>query len=160
MAETDIKKHQMEFIVIGTLVLLAFVIGITRFKKKDKDDEVFSRKEFAKKWEEVEILEKEVPAEEKGVVYTTESERAPFKSPFEGEALAAGEQIVLPTMTFQGMVWSSARPQAIIDNKVYDIGDSIIIGTGEIKEEVRVKDINRKGISLIYKGKEFLVRPK
>lgn len=161
MAETEAKKPHMEYIVVGILVLAAFFIGISRFKKKDKDDEVFSRKEFTKKWEEVEILEKEVPENEKGVTYDTYSERAPFKSPFEEEeAAVAGEQVTLPVMSFQGMIWSSTRPQAIIDNKVYDIGDVVVAGTGDVKEEVKIKDISRGGISLKYKGKEFLVKPK
>lgn len=160
MAETDMKKQHMEYIVVGILVLAALFIGINRFKKKDKDDEVFSRREFSEKWKEVEILEKEVPQEEKGIVYDTYSERIPFKSPFEEELVAAGEQVELPTMTFQGMVWSSLRPQAIIDNKVYDIGDAIVVGSGDTKEEIKIKDIDRKGIHLIYKGREFLVRPK
>ena len=70
------------------------------------------------------------------------------------------EELTLPSMTFQGMVWSSSRPQAIIDNKVYDVGDAITIGLGETTLELTIKDIDREGIHLKYRGREFLVKPK
>jgi len=33
MADVDLKKQQMEYIGIGLLVLVAFFIGVARFKK-------------------------------------------------------------------------------------------------------------------------------
>lgn len=162
MAEAGLKKQQMEYIAIGTLVLVAVLIGVSKFQKKEKDDEVFSRTEFNKKWKEVEILELKVPKEEKGVDYVASVERVPLKSPFEEEskAGAVGEDVTLPVMAFQGMVWNSRRPQAIIDNKVYDVDDVILVGEGEAAGTIKVKDITREGIFLKYKGKEFIVRPK
>ncbi|NQV03868.1 MAG: hypothetical protein HQ532_00055 [Candidatus Omnitrophica bacterium] len=161
MAEANLKKQQMEYIGIGLLVLVAFFIGVARFKKKDKDDEVFSRKEFNKKLTEVEIMEKKVPKEEVKVAYTVLSDRDPFRSPLEkeGNEETVDIDVTLPSMTFQGMVWSSRRPQAIIDDKVYEIGDVIIIGSGETADEVKIKDIDKKGIHLKYKGVEFLKSP-
>ena len=161
MAEANLKKQQMEYIGIGLLVLVAFFIGVVRFKKKGNDDEVFSRKEFNKEWAEVEILEKKVPKEDKKIAYATYSDRIPFKGPFEEELTAGvpGIDVMLPSMTFQGMIWSSKRPQVIIDNNVYDIGDVIVIGSGEAAEEIRIKDIDKQGIHLRYKGVEFLKRP-
>lgn len=161
MADKDPKKQQMEYIAIAVLVMVALFIGITRFKKKDSDDEVFSRKEFDKKWKEVEILEKDVPEEEKGISYATSTKRIPFKSPFEGRKKeVVDEDITLPQMTFQGMVWNSIRPQALINNKVYNINDFIEVGMGEIKDKVKIKDITKSGIHLEYRRKEFMVRPK
>jgi len=161
MPEKDPKKQQMEYIVVGLLVVVAVFIGLAKFKKKGKDDEVFSRKEFNERWEEVEILEENLPEEEKGISYTADAERIPFKSPFEGkEVELAGEEIILPEMTFQGMVWNSARPQAIIDNKVYDKLDTIEIAAGEAMIKVKINDITKDGIYLEYKRKKFLVRPK
>lgn len=161
MAEANLKKQQMEYIGIGLLVLVAFFIGVSRFKKKDKDDEVFSRKEFNKKWTEVEILEKKVPKEEKKLAYTVYSDRDPFRGPLEKEQdeEVVDASITLPSMTFQGMIWSSRRPQAIIDNSVYDVGDVIIIGSGETADEVKIKGIDKKGIHLRYKGVDFLKTP-
>ena len=161
MPEKDPKKQQMEYIAVGLVVVVAVFIGLSRFKKKEKDDEVFSKKEFNEKWKEVEILEKKVPEEEKGISYTADAERIPFKSPFEEERVdVADENITLPAMTFQGMVWNSMRPQVIVDNKVYDIHDSIEIGIGDTRVKVKIKDITKDGIYLEYKRKKFLVRPK
>ncbi|MFA4991821.1 MAG: general secretion pathway protein GspB [Candidatus Omnitrophota bacterium] len=157
MAETVKKKMHVEYIAVGALVITALVIGVSRFKKGDVNDEVFSRKEFTQKWKEVEILEANVPTDEKPVSYLLSAEKEPFKGPLDLYVKEEDmEKIVLPPMTFQGMVWKSFRPQAVIDNKVYDIGDTVTAGT----EQVKVKDITPEGIHLRYKGKEFIVRPK
>ena len=163
MAELAPKKqHTVEYIAIAALVLIAVIMGIARFKKGDTDDEVFSRKEFNKQWAEVEILEAGVPKKEKEVAYVGSPDKIPFKSPFDEveEDKAPEEQVTLPAMTFQGMVWKSSRPQAIINNKVYDVNDIVNIDTGVIGGEIRVKDVTKDGIHLIYKKKEFIVRPK
>lgn len=163
MAEMNLKKQQLEYIGVGALVLVALLIGLTRFKKGDRNDEVFSRKEFNEKWAEIEILEAKVPEEESGVVYLAGTGRVPFKSPLEEEAVSmksTGESVALPDMKFQGMVWSSIRPQAIINDKLYDIDDVIEVGLGETKSQVKIKDITKDGIRLRFDGKEFIVRPK
>jgi len=161
MAEMKLKKQQIEYIGVGALVLVALLIGLTRFKKGDRNDEVFSRKEFNEKWAEVEVLEAKVPEEESGVAYLAGTERVPFKSPLEEEAVSVeDESVTLPAMKFQGMVWSSIRPQAIIDDKLYDVDDVIEVGLGETKTQVKIKDITRTGIRLRFKGKDFIVRPK
>ncbi len=164
MAEqTPKKQHTIEYIAIGALVIGALIIGITRFKKGDTDDEVFSRKEFNKKWKEVEMLEARVPKDEKKITYIMEDGKSPFKSPFDEvveNKAPEDNNAVLPEMRFQGMVWKSSRPQAIINNKVYDIEDVINVGAEGLGEEIKVKDIAEDGIHLIYKNKEFIVRPK
>jgi len=159
MAKTNLTKQQKEYIAVILLVIVSLFIGMQKFKKKSGDDEVFSRSEFNEKWKEVEILEKQTPKGIEAVSYA-DSERIPFEGPFdeEKEDQEAGEEIVLPSLTFQGMVWNSRRPQAIINNKVYDIGDSIVLG--EDQDEIKIKDIARNGIILEYKRKEFVVRPK
>jgi len=160
---TSKKQHTIEYIAIGVLVVAALIISIVRFKKGGADDEVFSRKEFNKKWKEVEILEANVPKDEKKIAYTIEDDKFPFKSPFDEMVENKGleeENIALPEMKFQGMVWKSSRPQAIINNKVYDIKDVINVDAGGLGEEIKVRDIAKDGIHLIYKGKEFIVRPK
>jgi len=164
MAEqTPKKQHTMEYVAIGALVAAALIIGVIRFKKSDTNDEVFSRKEFNEKWKEVEILEARVPKNEKEVAYTVEGDVFPFKSPFDDEAAEKPEEeenVTLPAMQFQGMLWKGPRPQAIINNKIYDIKDAINTGNGTEEENVIVKDITSDGIHLMYKHKEFIVRPK
>lgn len=163
MADGTPKKQRLiEYVAIAGLVLVALFIGISRFKKGDRDDEVFSRKEFNKKWGEVEILEAKIPGQEKEIHYTLADGSVPFKGPFDEieKEEVSDEQIVLPSMTFQGMIWKGYRPQAIINDKVYDINDTVEIGTGEAVEEAKVTAIKEDGIHLRYKGKEFIVRPK
>ncbi len=161
---TPKKQHAIEYIAIGALVAAALIVAIMRFKKGDINDEVFSRKEFNEKWKEIEIIEAKAPKNEKEVTaYTIENEKFPFRSPFDEILENKGledEGITLPQMQFQGMVWKGSRPQAIINNKVYDVNDVVELNTGEAEGEVKVKGVNKEGIHLIYKGKEFIVRPK
>ncbi|MBU4311501.1 MAG: hypothetical protein KJ706_02125 [Candidatus Omnitrophica bacterium] len=160
MADKDPKRQQMEYMAVGALVLAALFVGVSKFKKKAPDDEVFSRKQFEEKWADVKVLEANVPKREKGAQYATETERIPLKSPFEEEDLDVDEDVTLPSMTFQGMVWSSVRPQAIINSKVYDKGEVIEIVAGEGIDKILIEDIARDGIYLRYKGRQFIVRPK
>lgn len=161
MAESYAKKqHTVEYVAISALVLVALVIGVSRFKKAGGDDEVFSRKEFNQKWKEVEILEASIPNKENEISYSIEDGNIPFKGPLDDTveySQESGDIITLPPeMQFQGMIWKSSRPQAIINNKVYDVKDVISVSGGEVE----VKSVGKDGIHLIYKGKEFIARPK
>ncbi len=49
----------------------------------------------------------------------------------------------------QGVVWGGAMPQAIINNKVFNIGDVI--------EGAKVIEINKKGVILLYKDRTYLL---
>lgn len=155
--EEKTKRQYIEYTVVAGLVIVALIIGISKFKKTEKNDEVFSRKEFNEKWKEVEILEASVPKSESAVDYTQENEAGPFKSPFDDfDKEGAEEIVVLPDLDFQGMVWKSFRPQVIIGNKVYEVNDYIEAD----KEKILIKDVDHDGIHLKYKGREFIVRPK
>jgi len=163
MAEaTQKKQHTIEYIAMAALVVVALIIGMKRFQKGSTNDEVFSRKEFNKKWEEVVILEAGVPKKEKEIAYTEGEDRIIFKSPIDDaeQSEKTEENIVLPDMKYQGMVWKSSRPQAIINNKVYDIKDVIKVDAETGGGGILVKDIAKDGIHLIYKNKEFIVSPK
>ena len=54
-----------------------------------------------------------------------------------------------PQLKVHGIVWGSARPQAIINNKVVDIGDTI--------NEIKIINIASNGIDVLYKGKNFTI---
>jgi len=57
-------------------------------------------------------------------------------------------EIILPEMQIQGVVWDVNSPTVIINNKMYSIKDKL---AGRIK----VMDITREEIVLLYKGKIF-----
>ena len=159
MAEAKLKKQQMEYIAIGVLVVIALFIGMSRFrgdKGKGKSKSVLSSGKFKEKWKEVEILEKKLPVHEEAIQYAIEAVRSPFKSPLEDKKVVEVSDFNesdLPVVVIQGIIWNSARPQVIIDNKIYNIGD--IIELGEIK--ARVTNITKEGMYLKYKRKEFLI---
>ena len=48
----------------------------------------------------------------------------------------------------EGMVWDTPHPQAIINGKIYNIGDKIQGG--------EIIDIDKRGVSILYKGRNFV----
>ncbi len=57
--------------------------------------------------------------------------------------------IVLPALTITGLVWNTDRPQAIVNNTIVDIGDTI--------GEVVIEKIRREGIDVRYREKNFFI---
>ncbi len=57
------------------------------------------------------------------------------------------KDIPLPPLVIQGLLWGGEFPQAIINNKVVKIGDTI--------EEARIVEINKNGVILLFAGRKF-----
>ena len=75
-----------------------------------------------------------------------------FKDPFRGYRKKTVDgvdtkSITLPSLVIQGVVWGSETPQAIINNKVVKPGDTI--------ENVHIVDITKKGIDVMFEGRQF-----
>ena len=68
-----------------------------------------------------------------------------------GSATSAASQGAPPPLIVQGVVWGGPRPQAIINGRVYDIGDTVGGGT--------IIEINRHGVSLDVDGARVLFSP-
>ncbi|HBG61896.1 MAG: hypothetical protein A2Y03_03075 [Omnitrophica WOR_2 bacterium GWF2_38_59] len=56
-----------------------------------------------------------------------------------------------PRMVISGLVWNSDRPQAIVNNKVIDVGDTI--------ETIQVVAIRKEGIDIDFQGKTITIAP-
>jgi len=52
-----------------------------------------------------------------------------------------------PSLTVQGIIWGGRFPQAIINNKVVKVGDTI--------EGARVISIDKEGITLLFEGMQY-----
>jgi len=55
----------------------------------------------------------------------------------------------LPPMEIQGLIWGGNFPQAIVNEKVVKVGDTI--------EEARVIEIRKDGLKVLFQGEEHLV---
>ncbi|MFH0855035.1 MAG: hypothetical protein V1869_00750 [Candidatus Omnitrophota bacterium] len=81
------------------------------------------------------------------VVYLSRGLKDPFK-PFVTEKKAEDiknalkEVKPLPEMKVQGLIWGGVFPQAIINNKVVKVGDSI--------GEVKITAISAKGVTVLF----------
>ncbi|MBI5872796.1 MAG: hypothetical protein HZB36_01460 [Candidatus Omnitrophica bacterium] len=84
-----------------------------------------------------------LPSKEKSV--PKESEEVAEKS-----QMATEEVFDYSTLNVTGIVWGEAQPKAIINDNVYGIGDEI--------NEATIVNINKDGILLKFKNKEYLIK--
>jgi len=88
--------------------------------------------------------------EKNEIEYKSENLRNPFqeeKAETKEEPQEPVETGPLPDLSVQGMVWGGISPQAIINNNVLKIGDTI--------EGARITDINKSGVTLFLGDRKF-----
>lgn len=88
------------------------------------------------------------PAE--AVQYNGYNYRDPFQSEQQMVTGEAGKKINLKSLSLEGFVWNSDKPQAIINGKIVKRGSKI--GNAE------VVDIQKEGVKLRYQGQEFYLK--
>jgi hypothetical protein len=79
--------------------------------------------------------------------------RDPFQSPQKEKQIKEQlpqkqiQERPLPALAVKGIVWGSTLPQAIINNKVVKIGDTI--------DEVQIVDINKFGVIVSFENRQY-----
>lgn len=91
------------------------------------------------------------------VEYKAKEFRSPFFSPFhikvepqaaqEKAAQAIEQEKPLPALKVQGIIWGGIFPQAIINDKVVKIGDTI--------EGVRILSVDKEGIAVFFEERKY-----
>jgi hypothetical protein len=66
-----------------------------------------------------------------------------------GEISSPVEKKPLPELKVQGVIWGGNFPQAIVNNKVLKVGDTV--------EGVEIKSIDKKGITVLFEGSESTI---
>lgn len=59
-------------------------------------------------------------------------------------------ELDLSSMKITAMIWDSPRPQTIINGVIYEVGDEIM--------GAKIMKIDKEGVHLFFKGKEYLLR--
>lgn len=59
-------------------------------------------------------------------------------------------EIPVPHVTISGIIWNSDRPQAIINGKIVDIGDTIL--------DLKITDIQKSGVEAMFHGKSVTLK--
>lgn len=62
------------------------------------------------------------------------------------------EIIPMPDVTVSGIIWNSDRPQAIINERVIDIGDTIL--------GIEITEIRKTGVSGLFHGEAVIIKHK
>jgi len=84
------------------------------------------------------------------IEYKSEDLKDPFKEEkieIKEEPQVEIETKPLPALQIQGIVWGGSLLQAIINNKVVRVGDTI--------EEVRITDINKNGVTVFFENRQY-----
>jgi len=104
---------------------------------------------FPKAVNAAEAAAQEASQEENKIEYKSEDLRNPFeeeKIETKEEPPEEKEAEPLPALRVQGIVWGGSVPQAIINDKVVRVGDTI--------EGVRITDINKSGVSVFFGNRQ------
>lgn len=116
---------------------------------------VFATQAEFKAIKELEEAEKKAPPEaivRPSVEYNAQNLRDPFQvltteETEEGERLSQMEETPPPNLTVQGVIWGASFPQAIINNKVVKVGDTI--------DGARVVNIDKDGVVVFFEGRQY-----
>ena len=60
-------------------------------------------------------------------------------------------EVSLPELAIAGLVWDTDRPQAIVNNEIVNVGDTV--------SGVRIIAIKKTGLDVFFNGKDFSVGP-
>jgi hypothetical protein len=63
----------------------------------------------------------------------------------------------LPLLTIEGIIWGGKFPQAIVNGQVARVGDSIMAGTANAGDNVRIDAISRDGITVFFNNRTYEV---
>jgi len=88
--------------------------------------------------EEIDVAPSIEPGQPSKPVFTTR--------PKEDKAPAAP-----PSLNITGLIWNSDRPQAIINEQVVDIGDTV--------QNVEIVAIHKMGVDISFNGQVITVKP-
>ena len=152
------KKSYKNLFICWLIIAAMFVDTTTVFAAKPKIKE---SKKGAKKEAVAEVKKVVEKKERTEIKYTgVEAKRNPFAPPKvvakmlqssdKIEGFAKIEEVKMPKIEVQGIIWSKAMPQVIINGEVMKAGDYI--------QEFQIKEVTKKGIILFHKGKEYLMQ--
>ncbi|HOW36247.1 MAG TPA: hypothetical protein PL155_07525 [Candidatus Omnitrophota bacterium] len=88
------------------------------------------------------------PLPKKKIIPKKVEERIPVKPV--AEIVKVEREIIPPSLSIQGLIWNTDRPQAIINESVVGIGDTI--------EGAKIVSIQKTGVSIAYEGKTFQIK--
>ena len=73
--------------------------------------------------------------------------RTQLKKPEGPIAIAPGQKVPLPPLELQGVLWGTARPQAIINRRILSVGETI--------DGVTLTAVDAEGITVAFQDREF-----
>ncbi len=147
--------RKVKFIAITGFFTSAFVLGLFMA-------DIFAAQAQLEEIKKLEEGEKTVPVPQEIIVrpkveYQAEGLRDPFQMPVsekavqEEKAQAPEREIPPPSLSVQGVIWGGNFPQAIINNRVVKLGDTI--------EGARIVSIDKNVVIIFFQGRQYNLAP-
>ncbi len=99
-----------------------------------------------------------------GLTYKAEGLKDPFRTwikrsdqPVMEEKKEDKADKPLPALTIEGIIWGGKFPQAIVNGQVVKVGESIMAGTANAGDKVRIDAISRDGITVFFNNRTYEV---
>ncbi len=153
------KEKFLKVVLLSALIGFAFNVKLSFARlldiMKGEQERLESRADTVQEQEKEEYdksIEEQVARSQQSLDYTSSKLRDPFTLTVPQEALAVKTTgpSPLPAFKIDGFVWGSSLPQAIINNKVYAVGDTV--------EGAQIIKIDKDGITFLFQDNVYTVR--
>ncbi|MDD5044633.1 MAG: hypothetical protein PHU91_00970 [Candidatus Omnitrophica bacterium] len=138
---------------IKLFILAVFTVSAMSVLCFSQEEEPIIKKTVASeaKVQYDEQTEKTIKALQDSLKYTSENLRDPFTLNLPQVTTTRSTQSqALPQLKVEGFIWDSSIPQAIINGKVYSIGDTV--------EGAKITKIDKTGITVLFNGSTYTIR--
>jgi hypothetical protein len=122
-----------------------FAIGMTHMEAVDRLDKEAAAPPAAEEYPKVEYTSSQMGIRDPFESYIIRQQAQP------GTQVPQYVSVSLPSMSVQGMVWGGKYGQAIINNQVVKVGESI--------NGAELVSVSKDGIKLLYQGQTFILAP-
>lgn len=136
-------------IIAAVVILFAVSSASSAEVSKQKKDR--AKLEKVLEMEEASIASSGSTFKRKTLKYDADNFRDPFANPFtplqEETIKPVVKEVKLPELTVQGLMWGGKYPQAIINDRVVKVGDTI--------EGATITGINRLQVLVVFADKQY-----
>jgi hypothetical protein len=144
------KKRLMKFVVIALVIFLSFKAQAYALKFEPSVPQELGEDNLEKTGQVVTYKEA-LQVARPNVTYKARGLRNPFERPNKkgqdaGARSDSQKDKAFPNLSVQGVIWGGKFPQAIINNKVIKVGDTL--------EDVDIVSIDKEGVTVLFEGVE------
>jgi len=150
------KKIELFIMVVVVFLAVAFLKPAACFSQEEEGLSVKSKavvatgSSTAVQSQYDETTEKAIKDSQEALKYTSDNLRDPFTLNLPQAPAASAQPKALPQFKVDGFIWGSSIPQAIINGKVYGVGDTV--------ESAKITKIDKTGVTILFNGSNYVIK--